>query len=59
MKIAEAKYERVIRDLVQQLEHAITCIEYCRKNHPDAQGGTGMPVEIIYRASIERAKVLL
>lgn len=54
-----AKYKQAIRELVGQLEHAITCIEYCRKNHEDLQHGSGVPVELLYRVTIEKAKVLI
>lgn len=54
-----SRLKESVKELSQHLDHAITCIEYCRANHPDSQTGTGVPVEIFYRASIGKAKVLL
>ena len=39
-------------DLVDMLKTARECIAYCRRNHPDAQKGEGIPVEILIDAAI-------
>lgn len=59
MRKTQTQMEEVIRDLAQWLDHAITCIEYCRKNHPDSQIDTGVKVETFYRASIDKAEFLV
>ena len=60
MRKTQAQMEEVIRDLAKWLDHAITCIEYCRNNHTDTQTGTGgVRVEVFYRGSIDRAEFLV
>lgn len=54
-----ARLKESVKELSKYLDHAITCIEWCRKNHTNLQSGDGVPVEIFYRASIEKAAVLL
>lgn len=43
-------------DLLAALKLARECIAYCRRNHKDAQSGTGFPVEIIIDAAIAKAE---
>lgn len=44
------------RSLLEALEMALQCIEYCRRAHKDAQAGDGVPVELFIKAAIAAAK---
>lgn len=42
--------------LLEALKLARECVAYCRRNHPDAQSGEGVPVEIFLDAAINKAE---
>lgn len=43
-------------DLLDALKEAVKCVEYCRHNHPDAQNGSGYPIEMIWKTIIAKAE---
>ena len=43
-------------DLLAALKMARDCIAYCRRSHPDAQTGEGVPVEAFIDAAIAKAE---
>lgn len=53
---ANARLIAAAPELLAALKTALKCIEYCREHHPDAQSGTGFPVEIELRAIIAKAE---
>ena len=43
------------KELIENLRYALNCIQYCRKNHPDTQKGSGLPIERVIEEVLSRA----
>ena len=54
--IADARLIAAAPELLTALEIARECIAYCRRNHPDAQKGEGLPVEFLIDAALAKAR---
>lgn len=52
---ANARLPAAAPDLLEALKLARECIAYCRRAHPDAQSGEGIPVEVFIDAAIAKA----
>lgn len=45
-----------IGELYEALAMARQCIACCRRSHPDAQSGTGIPVEVFIDAALAQSR---
>ena len=53
---AEARLRVAAPELLAALKHACKCAAYCRRAHPDAQKGDGIPVEALWEDLIAKAE---
>lgn len=53
---ADDRLREINAELLMWLKKARECIAYCRRNHPDAQLGDGIPVEVFIDAAIAKAE---
>ena len=53
---ANARLIAAAPELLAALKYARTCIAYCRRRHPDAQKGDGIPAEVFIDAAIAKAE---